>query len=277
MTGGNMRRFKEHVFTALGFIILVSVFAFAQSQTSHAGNGNSAVTVDNTSANPVPVAIQGTAAVAGGVAITNSPTVQAAQSGAWSVALSGTPNVSISNTPSVSIANVPTVSVAGTTNVAISGTPSVAISGTPAVTISGTTPIQNVDEPGRNGFAQMFDLTTQPGTQGAGTPEFGPPAGKAMAIEVTNFYMNAPPGQSFYGGLVILNTDRTAQGAFNFPLTDAGTFPDLANTPREIFVSNQASRFYLGAGQTAYFTVNRNSTTGEAGGGVSISGYTVTP
>jgi hypothetical protein len=47
----------------------------------------SPVEVTNTTANPVPVT--------GGVAITNSPTVDARQSGQWNVGISGTPTVQL--------------------------------------------------------------------------------------------------------------------------------------------------------------------------------------
>lgn len=70
-------------------MILAGVFVvFAHQQV--VAQKAAPVNVTNTTANPVPVS--------GGVAVTNTPTVDARQSGAWNVGITGTPTVQLDPT-----------------------------------------------------------------------------------------------------------------------------------------------------------------------------------
>ncbi len=75
-----MNKFRSYMLTAVGFVVLVSAFSMAAPTTTTAGvttTTDKTVVVTNTIAEPVPV--QGT------VAVTNTPTVNAKQSGPWAV------------------------------------------------------------------------------------------------------------------------------------------------------------------------------------------------
>ena len=64
--------------------------------------GAAPVFVTNTGSEPVPVAAQGATTIAGSVTVTNTPTVNAAQSGTWSVQQGGVWNVGIIATSAIS-------------------------------------------------------------------------------------------------------------------------------------------------------------------------------
>jgi len=74
-------------------------FTVALLHAAASAQKTAAVTVTNTDANPVPVR--------GGVSVTNTPTVDARQSGDWAVGISGTPTVKLDPSAVVSIANEP--------------------------------------------------------------------------------------------------------------------------------------------------------------------------
>ncbi len=79
-----MNKFRSYMLTAVGFVVLVSAFSMAAPTTTTAAGTTTdtkAVLVTNTVAEPVPVQ--------GAVAVTNTPTVNAKQSGPWAVALGG--------------------------------------------------------------------------------------------------------------------------------------------------------------------------------------------
>ena len=56
----NVKNFRNHLFAALGFMILAGSLAFSGSHASQAAPADKDVVVVNTSANPVPVQVQGT-------------------------------------------------------------------------------------------------------------------------------------------------------------------------------------------------------------------------
>jgi len=100
-----MKRFKNVVFPAVGFVILVGAFVLTSPSTGHGQGGppTQNVTVVNTTANPVPTAAQGTTNVAGNVSVTNTPTVNLA-AGA-SVGINNTPTVNLGSLASVRVNN----------------------------------------------------------------------------------------------------------------------------------------------------------------------------
>jgi hypothetical protein len=93
-----MKNLKHYLTASLGLILFVSVIAFLLPQIGHANYApDKDVKIINTPAEAVPVTVQGTANVAGSVSVTNTPTVNAKQSGTWNVGIAGTPAVEVSN------------------------------------------------------------------------------------------------------------------------------------------------------------------------------------
>lgn len=81
-------------------IVALGAATFRTSAQSAPGQTRPVV-VRNTSDNPVPVT--GSVQVSGGVQVTNTPTVDARQSGTWGVTLNGTPTVVIDPNSAVRI------------------------------------------------------------------------------------------------------------------------------------------------------------------------------
>ncbi len=117
-----MRRLQMNlrvVLATAGIALLIATASFRRAQGQAVAGP--LVTVDNTSANPVP--INGTATVTGSVAITgtpnvnvaNTPMVNAQQSGAWNVGINGTPNVNVASLPAVTLSGTPNVNITGGT------------------------------------------------------------------------------------------------------------------------------------------------------------------
>ncbi len=117
-----MRRLQMNlrvVLAAAAIALLIATASFRPAQGQAVAGP--LVTVDNTSANPVP--IKGTATVTGSVAITgtpnvnvaNTPAVNAQQSGPWSVGINGTPSVNVASMPAVTIGGTPNVNITGGT------------------------------------------------------------------------------------------------------------------------------------------------------------------
>ena len=80
-----MKGSKAFTIICTGFF--VGLIVLQTSVSAQQGSKSAPVTVTNTTANPVPVG--------GGVSITNTPTVDARQSGTWNVGIAGKPTVGI--------------------------------------------------------------------------------------------------------------------------------------------------------------------------------------
>lgn len=77
---------RSAIFASIGVISLGAASALTTTRAAHAaGTSSDAVTVINTPVQPIPVAPQGTTTVVGTVGVSGTPTVNAQQSGAWSV------------------------------------------------------------------------------------------------------------------------------------------------------------------------------------------------
>lgn len=111
-----MNRIKNSLIAFGGLALLIGAIALVtpptQGQGDEAVGPTKPVQIVNSAANPVPV----TGSITGGVNITNTPTVNAQQSGSWNVGITGTPTVRID--PS---ANNVTLAPRGTTLVFDSG------------------------------------------------------------------------------------------------------------------------------------------------------------
>ncbi len=150
------------------------------------------VTVINTSANPVPTTLVGTSSISGTVVISNVPTENAQQSGAWNVGILGTPSVSLVGTPVVSLAAGGGVSVAN----AVDG------SGNPIPLL-----IRDADNPARQPFITTCQGLTPMSANNLGTCSFTTvPAGKRFVVETATGGCQAPSGSKLF---------QLAAGVFN--------------------------------------------------------------
>lgn len=89
-----MKKLKHYLTASIGLILFVSVIALSLPQNGHSNFApDKDVRVINTTAEPIPVVAQGTT----NVAVQNTPTVNAKQSGVWNVGIAGTPTVEVGN------------------------------------------------------------------------------------------------------------------------------------------------------------------------------------
>jgi len=144
-----MYRDKTRFIVFFGQALLVSSVFFATVEISYAQGGGGQtqnVNVVNTTSNPVPTTLQGTATVN----VNNTPTVnlsptanivQSQQSGAWNVGIAGTPTFNLAAGTSVGLstsANGVKAEQSGAWNVGINGTPTVNLAPGTTVGINGT-------------------------------------------------------------------------------------------------------------------------------------------
>ena len=157
-----MKNLKHYLTATFGLILFVSAIAFSLPQLGHANFAAVAaykdVKIVNTPAEAVPVAVQGTTNVAGSVSISNTPTVNSKQSGAWSVGIAGTPTVEVGNA-----------------------------AGNPVLT-------RDVDRPTAQPFQYEAVLTIEDGIQG-GNAAIPVPSGKLLVIENVSAFGTAPAEQ----------------------------------------------------------------------------------
>lgn len=90
-----MKNIRHYLTAAAGFILFAVVvgLSLAQNGQSSMAADSKDVRVVNSTAEAVPVAVQGTTSVN----IANAPTVDARQNGAWNVGIAGVPTVSVGN------------------------------------------------------------------------------------------------------------------------------------------------------------------------------------
>ena len=94
-------RFGRPLLVLFGLTFLAAFLTSMHSRPAAASSsGNPTVTIANT---PLPVVGNVNATVSGPVAISGTPSVNAAQSGAWTVGISGTPTVNLGNAGTLSV------------------------------------------------------------------------------------------------------------------------------------------------------------------------------
>lgn len=154
-----MTKLRGYVYSVAGCLLLIGAFLFSISTTGHsAPPADKDVRVINTPTEAVPTIAQGTTNIAGGVSITNTPTVNAQQSGAWNVGLTGSPTVQVGNP------------------------------------LSNPVLIRDVDRATAQPFEQQVDVTIPDGNGGE-NGFFSVPFGKLLVIEQVSARGNTPSGQ----------------------------------------------------------------------------------
>lgn len=160
-----MDRKKGAFLATLGLVVLLVSLALSAPRTGLASPppGDKDVRVVNTTSEPVPVAVQGTATVSGSVTV----------AGISSVNVTNSPSVTVTNTPSVSVANV---------------------AGNPVL-------VRNVDRGAGQPFSMPVVAVIPAGTTASSPIEFTVPAGKCLVIETVSLRVEATPGQEVLGAI----------------------------------------------------------------------------
>jgi hypothetical protein len=159
LKGTKMNNVKGYILTAIGVVIVCCGFVLSVPNTGHsAPPTDKDVRVINTPTEAVPTRAQGTTNVAGAVSITNTPTVNAQQSGAWNVGLTGSPTVQVGNDAANPVL------------------------------------VRDVDRPTAQPFEQQVEVTIPDGNGGENAG-FLVPLGKLLVIEQVSARGNAPSGQ----------------------------------------------------------------------------------
>jgi len=222
---------------ALLAVLLSSALASAQFRT---------VTVQNANNNPVPTTIQntptvnvsGTVPVSGGVAITNTPSVNAA--------ITNTPNVSVTGTPTVSVTNLPTgtAGAANTTGVVI----------------------KDLDEPARQPFQTRLLCSTTAAGSIYCQASYTVPAGKELVIEYVQVSSTENGGSgTYYYGLQTTAAGQTPPYVFAPGTRASSNYP----------IGDHLVRIYADPGSTVTFTGFETNNTGNVIFAMVLSGYLV--
>jgi hypothetical protein len=240
-----------------GILLLLVGYAFTlpyiQRPTQAAPPAHD-VNVVNTTANPVPTTLVGTSAISGNVSVVNTPTVNAQQSGAWTVGITGMPSVSIVGTPTVSLAAGGGVSVAN----------SVDANGNPIPLL-----IRDADNGARQPFVTSCGgLTAVPAqgqTAGGGVCKMATvPDGKRFVIEVVTGFCTTPSG------------NKVGEVGFNPPLTNLLMTPTgFSANGFDEYAINVPLRLYVDPGATPQFVFFSNDNSGSTACFFNLSGYLV--
>jgi hypothetical protein len=161
-----MDRKKGAFLATLGLVVLLVSLALSAPGNSLASPppGDRDVRVVNSTSEPVPVVVQGTATVSGSVSV----------AGVSSVAVTNNPNVTVTNTPNVSVANAP---------------------GNPVL-------VRDVDRAARQPYAMWVVGTMPAGQLASNAPDFTRtvPAGKVLVIETVSMRIETQADQQAIGG-----------------------------------------------------------------------------
>ncbi|HKQ09051.1 MAG TPA: hypothetical protein VJ464_28270 [Blastocatellia bacterium] len=153
-----MDTIKKKRFNAIAFtLVIVAALLVGVTPTHSAPPSDKDVRVINTTAEPVPTVAQGTTTIAG--------TVQAKQSGAWSVGISGVPSVKVDSDPANPIY------------------------------------VTNVEGAKPQPFQQEVEVTVDPGL-GAQSGAINVPLGKLLVIEQVSASAFPPAGQKILFSLL---------------------------------------------------------------------------
>ncbi|HXG64484.1 MAG TPA: hypothetical protein VNO70_05210 [Blastocatellia bacterium] len=242
-----MNRIRNYLFTAISLALLVGAFVLTGSKSGYSENPDRVMVVNST-AEAVPVTLQGTGSVSG--------------------------SVNIANTPTVGLLSGSAVRIDAASNVV-------------RVDSSMLNPltIRSADEPASNPFIEQLDITI-PDQEFSGSASLVLPAGKEFAIEYISANALAPPGQVvglIELGLIRMNvaepgaeTAVVAQGPETTPSFSIAPFRKGIINTFELYVANQLTKVYAGGGDTLTITAHRTGDSSGAGAitaRVTLSGY----
>jgi len=251
-----MSRFRNLTLSAGSAALLLLALTFAPLRQSvdgiaKAAPGNlSSVVVTNTTANPVPVAAQGTTNIAGNVGVASMPAVTLDPTGN-TVSLAGGTTVGVNSLPDVKLDS--------------SGN-SVQVANTAANPVA----VTNVND-ARQPFEAKADVALVAGSNVANNPLTTVPVGKRLVIESMSLNGFVPAGQKIENTILTANCIGVANVCvWSIVPTDEGVW-----SGSELFGAFQQARVYVDAGQTIMASASRSDTIGEGTATIVISGYLV--
>lgn len=233
------------------FALFVGSLAVTSRPAVAQGRTPQDVRVVNTTAQAVPVDVQGTP----NVAVSSLPAVQVDQLPA--VQLDGTPSVNVAN--DVAVSSLPAVQV--------DQLPAVQIDGTPSFTVANTDPIPVTFEssPAREPIDRIHTLTFPPGQIGGGDNVYTVPAGRLLVVE--QFFVRATIDTGQFSQATL---DRINGPAAQFPILMERQGADFNG--KERFVGSIQGPLFFPAGTTLQGNYLRTGT-GETVMVWSFSGY----
>lgn len=243
-----MSKTKKYVLAGLGLLLLLGVFVFDRPQVAaQATKPPQQVQVMNAAG----VAPGQNVPISGNVGISGTPSVNAAQSGAWTVGVTGTP----------------TVAQSGSWNVGINGTPTVTVGNLAAAPV----PVRDVDNGARSPvLVQGPLLGLLDGQTVRGETLYLVPAGKILVIEFASGTATVGPGQGGFF-MIVVRDEFGVSRKYAFAGT---TLPGGTQV-----VGSQQMRLYSrgieGFRNVLVFFFRTGGATGEAGFEASFSGYLV--
>jgi hypothetical protein len=271
-------RFKNHLMAAALFVILAAIGTLMNSRQVAAQGPPDGLAVRIV--NPLPVPTQGTSAVTGTVAATQSGTwkvgvngtVGTTQSGPWNVGVNGTVgatqsgpwNVGVSGTSNVNVTNS-VLPVSGTVQSQQNGAWNVGLTGTPTVNLNTSPSSPLIVAPVQLAVSQPFSANF-PTTGGT----YSVPAGKQAVIEIVAF-QNFAADDGYY--FVLLTTTANSQSNV---YTLGPTFVQRYSlTNSQYTFGNHSLRVYADPGSTIQLDGQFAGGTGGGSAGISISGFLV--
>jgi hypothetical protein len=243
-----MSRFLDLTMCACGAALLLLAVTFTPVRQSvdgivkAAGGNLTSVVVTNTTANPVPVAAQGTTNIAGNVGVTSMPAVSLA--GGTTVGVSSMPAVSLDSTGNaVQVAN----------------------------TVANPVAVTNVND-AQQPFQAKTDVQLVVGSNVAGNvPLATVPIGKRLVIESMSLNGFVPAGQKLENAILTANCTGSATiCVWSIVPTDEGPW-----SGSELFGAFQQGRVYVDAGHTILASASRSDIIGAGTATINISGYLV--
>jgi hypothetical protein len=228
-------------------VALAAVIAAVSAPAALAGDNQKDVTVVNTAANPVPVAVQGT------------PTVNAKQFGTWQVDFLGTPTFKLSpdgNTVKIDPgANTVQAQQSGPWNVGINGTPTVQLAPDARVHIASSLAEPVVTRNAGDGTPATINCYVSIPASNSGSLSgcYIVPTGKQLNIEAVSASGYVPSGQRITARLTLgLATSGGGIGTLEIPFTYQGDFHGFVEPARFVGTIQTSAHAQSGADVDLY-------------------------
>jgi hypothetical protein len=202
------------------------------------------------------------------VNVVNTPTVNAQQSGPWSVGINGTPTVNAlqNGSWSVDINGTPVVGLdAGNNTVKFD-----AVNNTVKIDPATPVPFRDVENPARQIYQNTRTINLGDGTAGTNIFFSPVPAGKRLVIEFVSVNGHVPSGQAWQ--MAQIGVTHFSTFYYDIEVKPHGPSPFAGG---DQFGGSQQVRLYCDAGETPSFFAQRSASAGEASIVMNISGYFV--
>jgi hypothetical protein len=242
-------KFRNSLIALIGLVSLTTIATVMMPHLSYGSPGASAPTPSTQNVNVVNTPTVALAA-SSSVGISNTPTVNAQQTGPWSVDINGTPVVGLDDANN-------TVKFDAVNN---------------TVKIDPATPVsfRDSENPARQIYQNTRTINLGDGSAGTNTFFSPVPDGKRLVIEFVSFNGRVPTGQEWQ--IVQIGVTHFSTLYYDIEVKPKGPSPFAGG---DQFGGSQQVRLYCDAGETPSFFAQRSATAGEASIVMNISGYFV--